>query len=249
MSQNAVDIYNQGYFYYTGTQGYPLNKRMALTCFQQAADLGFSDAMNYLGLIYEEGTIVPKDIKKAIVWFYKALEADNKNVHACYNIARMYFDGCGVPQDIDKAFKYYKAAATMNEEKPHPESCYMVGCIYMEVDKNYTEAYKYFMKAARYISVSNLWLNLGYLAYEQGIVPVNNKYGRSRKGAILLAKEYYAKAISVDGGNVQALYNMGLLCCQNGWGQEGCEWLQMAIALGHEPSKKFYKMYRFGQML
>ncbi len=247
MSQSAIDIYNLGYHYYTGTDGYPLNKSLALTYFQQAADLGVAHAMNYLGIIYEAGEFVPKDLKKAAVWFYKALSADNKNVHAAYNLAHMYYVGNGVSKDITKAFQYYKAAATMNEDNPHPQACYMVGVIYMEVYNNYIEAFKFLRKAAKFGNIAEAWHNLGVLTYHKGVTMKSNPYGSGKDAQVKLARDYYQKAIQQ--GYVDSMYALGLLYCQNGCEEEGDKWLKKAADLGNEPAKKLFGIRKSNSLL
>lgn len=60
--KNAALMYFMGYG----------NLSEAITFLQSAASKGIPDAQSRLGLMYENGEGVPKDISKALYWYYKA---------------------------------------------------------------------------------------------------------------------------------------------------------------------------------
>src|SRR5437868_6797627 len=64
---------------------------------------------NHLGLCYENGTSIEKDLDKAFHWYQKA--ADNGNKVAQYNLGRYYYYGKCVEKDEVKALKWYKKSA------------------------------------------------------------------------------------------------------------------------------------------
>ena len=66
MDNNAILLYNEGYRYYTASDGYPLNYKRAYEYFQRSAALGYGDAINYLGCMYLDGEGVEKNITMAI---------------------------------------------------------------------------------------------------------------------------------------------------------------------------------------
>lgn len=72
MVDKAIQLYDQGYYYYSGTNGYPKDIRKAYENFIASADLGNSDAMNYLGIFYENGFYVPKNLSVALDYFSHA---------------------------------------------------------------------------------------------------------------------------------------------------------------------------------
>lgn len=105
MSREADELYNEGYGYYYGGNDYPLDYDKAFERFTGAANLGNSDAMNYLGVMYQNGRGVGRNTALAADWYYKAIRADNANAYAAYNLGNLYYTGDGVPRDMVKAFE------------------------------------------------------------------------------------------------------------------------------------------------
>lgn len=250
MSEGGINLYNEGYCYYTGEEGYPLNYRKALECFQKAADLGVSPAMNYLGMMYEDGEIVSQDWKLAVDWYYKALQADSKNVYAAYNLGRMYYNGQGVRTDMGKAYDFFNAVVNLGRGNTHsvyPQSCYMTGCILVEHFENYKAALPYFADAAKYGNIPEAWYNLGWLA-EKGIVSVQQSgYSTSDTRAKYdgAARNYYENAAQLE--YVPAMDAMGRLYIKYNKLKEARMWLEKAASVGYEPAKKRLRMLNVGQ--
>jgi len=65
--------------------------------------------MNLMGIIYADGKVVEKDLKKKIEWCQKA--ADKGNVFALNNLAYEYSKGVNVDKDQNKSLKLYLQAA------------------------------------------------------------------------------------------------------------------------------------------
>ena len=243
MADNPIAIYNMGYYYYTGTNGYPLNYNKALECFSRAAQAGISDAMNYLGIIYEKGEIVARDYITAVNWFYKAIQADEKNAHAAYNLGRMYYSGYGVEKNLPKAYEFCKASVDIgigNTHSSYPMSCYYTGCILLEYYKNKKEAYVYFYEAAKYGKIPGAWYNLGYLT-EQGILeagaPASSKEGT--------AIAFYERAAQL--GYTPAMDAVGRLYAGANMMNEAKKWLEKAASMGNEAAKKRLKLLNIAQ--
>src|SRR5206468_613486 len=76
---------------------------------QKAADQGNADAQNKLGVRYQTGRGVPKDLGKAAALYQKA--ADQGNADAQNSLAVLYETGDGVPKDLAKAVELYQKAA------------------------------------------------------------------------------------------------------------------------------------------
>ena len=76
-----------GSLYYYGEFGLTRDYAHALRLFQAAADLGYDDAMNYLGIFYLKGYGVDPDRQKAIDWFRRS--AREGNLHAKNNLLQM----------------------------------------------------------------------------------------------------------------------------------------------------------------
>ena len=102
-------------------------------------------SQNQLGIAYENGSGVEKNLKMAFSWFQKA--AANNNKYACFNLARYYHYGLSVNKDIHKAISMYEKAASLY----NPHASLLLGKWYLKgenVHKNHAKAAKYFKDAA-----------------------------------------------------------------------------------------------------
>jgi TPR repeat protein len=76
----------------------------------RAAEQGHADAMGNLGVMYTEGSGVPRNDLKGVDWLRRASAAGN--VHAEYNLGKMYAEGRGVrKQSYKRAAEHYTKAA------------------------------------------------------------------------------------------------------------------------------------------
>lgn len=111
-----------------------------------ANELNERDALYYLGLYYQEGYgVVEKDIKTAIKYYEKALEAGDTQ-YSANNLGVIYATGNGVPQDEKKALKYYEIA--MNDGDIYATAS--VAKIYEEgkvVERDRAKAFELYLKA------------------------------------------------------------------------------------------------------
>ena len=69
--------------------------------YERASEMGYSNAMVYLGLLYQNGNGVPKDYEMAVDWYRKA--AGQGNAIAQYYLGNCYYNGQGVEKDFAKA--------------------------------------------------------------------------------------------------------------------------------------------------
>lgn len=247
MDDNAINLYNDGYCYYTGTDGYPLNYKKAFECFQEAAKSGNSSSMNCLGLLYEGGKYVQKDYKQAVDWFYKAIQADAKNAHATYNLGRMYYNGLGVEKNLQKAFDFCRSAVMLglgNTHSAYPQSCYLTGCILLEYFKNERDAYPHFVDAAKYGNIPSAWYNLGWLS-EKGVVPLHDPGDDPKTARDAMAKGFYLEAAKL--GDADAMDAVGRLYMAHNMLNEARKWIEKSASLGCETAKKRLKMLNIAQ--
>lgn len=77
--------------------------------FEKSAKLSNSNAINALGVFFQDGIVVQQDFTKAFDFYSKA--ADLENDVAIRNLADCYAKGVGVKQDKVKAKEYYQTAA------------------------------------------------------------------------------------------------------------------------------------------
>ena len=244
MTQEAINTYNEGYWYYTGTNGYPLNYKRAMDKFNEAAQQGVSLAMNYLGLIYLEGKIVKQDYSVAVDWFFKAAQTEPVDIHSMYNLGRSYYFGWGVSKNIQTAKEMFERtiAAGKDKSSPYPHCCYMLGVIHNEEYKNYKEAYSLFCEAATSGNIPEAWHNIGWLL-ENHITLSSLKNFPERDRNVerdKCAREAYEKAARL--GFAASMDELGRLNYKYGQKEIARQWIVKAANLGYEPAQKRLKL-------
>jgi hypothetical protein len=79
------------------------------------AELGDAEAQYNLGVLYDEGAGVEKDLSSAADWYRKA--AEQGFMDAQTNLGIMYFHGQGVPRDHREAMKWFQQAASQGDRE------------------------------------------------------------------------------------------------------------------------------------
>ncbi|OAD19594.1 Sel1 domain protein repeat-containing protein [Candidatus Thiomargarita nelsonii] len=83
--------------------------------YHQAAEQGYANAQNNLGVMYEKGEGVTQNDQEAVKWYRKA--ALQGIATSQYNLALMYEKGKGVTQNKQEAVKWYRKAAKQGHAK------------------------------------------------------------------------------------------------------------------------------------
>ena len=112
---------------------------------QLRAERGNAEAQHSLGVMYDKGEDVSKDVAKAASWFRKA--AEQGHAQAQYNLGVMYANGEGVPEDDAQAVSWFRRAA----EQGDVEAQVSLGSMYADgqgVPEDDAEAVSWFRKAA-----------------------------------------------------------------------------------------------------
>lgn len=226
MDDKAITLYNEGYYYYTGSNGYPLNYRRAYEYFQQSAALGYGDAINYLGCMYLEGNGVEKDIALAIEWFKKGVQAQNH--WAMYNLGRLYNNGEGVAKNEQLALNLFKQSYALAK---NPNAAYFVGCDLMD-RKEYIEAAKAFQLSANQTNMPEAWHNLGVLF-------MNGNVKRNGESNNQSAFNCFSKA--ANQGLAESMHNCGIILMRVQREDDAKEWFQRAADCGYAPAKKMLR--------
>lgn len=226
MDNQAVELYNEGYYYYTASNGYPLNYKRAYEYFQQAAALGYGDAINYLGCMHLEGKGVEKDIAMAIDWFKKGVQAQNH--WAMYNLGRLYNIGEGVEKNEQLALNLFQQSYDVGK---NPNAAYFVGCDLME-KKKYLEAARLFQLSANKTNMPEAWHNLGVLFMNGNV----KKGGESNNQS---AYNCFIKA--ANQGFALSMFECGRVLLREGRERDGDMWLYRAAQAGYAPAKKLLK--------
>lgn len=81
----------------------------AFEYYLKAARQGDAEAQFYLGLCYNYGDGVEKDLSEAVVWFRKA--AHQGLAQAQFNLGLCYYNGNGVEKNLSEAVKWFRKAA------------------------------------------------------------------------------------------------------------------------------------------
>lgn len=115
-------------------------------------------SQNKLGLCYENGEGVDKDIETAEYWYKKA--ANNGYEYAQYNLGKLYYYGNFGQNKKDEGIKWFFKAA----KNHHPYTNLLLGKFYLKgeyFDQNYSKAIKYFKDGA-FLGNSEAMHYLGY---------------------------------------------------------------------------------------
>jgi TPR repeat protein len=141
----ASTAYEQGLQYYFG-RGVPQDSKQAAVFFEQAATRENHPAAQFnLGVLYEQGEGLRKDIQAAVYWYQKA--AHQNYAKAQYNLGYLLLEGFGVPKDPVVALHWLEKAA----HQGYVQAEYQVGCAYLEakgVSQNRALALTWLRRAA-----------------------------------------------------------------------------------------------------
>ena len=153
----------------------------AITLLEKAAQLGHSAAQNHLGVDYQRGEGVPKDIQKAIYWYPKAINQENPK--AMRNLGLLYKNGKEVPQDYQKALELFLRSAQLGNDG----AMNTLAIMYEDglgVARDLDEAVKWYQKAADKGNTKAIY-NLGLFYYnaEGAARDLEKTYAYWRKAA------------------------------------------------------------------
>jgi eukaryotic-like serine/threonine-protein kinase len=137
--------YRLGYMYEKGI-GTDKDVQRAVQLYQSAADHGYAEAQNLLGILYATGGDgLKEDDKQALAWYQKA--ADQGFAKAEKNLGDMYFFGHGIDKDNKQALTWYQKAADQN----FADAQFRLGFMYekgLGVDQSNQKAIEQYKKAA-----------------------------------------------------------------------------------------------------
>lgn len=228
---DAVEIYNEGYYYYTGTEGYPMNYRLAFRKFSQAAEMGYAAAMHYLGDMYLDGEGVTADPELALQWYERAAAAGEP--FALRKMGLRYYNGDGVPQDVSHAYELFRKALMMGDSF----SAYYVAEAEIE-EKNYEEAFHLYKRAANEADLPEAWYAVGHMIETYPDLTGMHKLARMRAAVV-----YYEKA--AEKGLPEGMYMCGQRWYHLGERAKGKYWIGRAADAGLPEAKKLNRLMMF----
>lgn len=207
--------------YEEGNQAY-LNKdyALALKILKPLATQGHSQAQITMGLIYEGGHGVPKDVDEATRWYLMAAKQGEPMVQHFMGVK--YFQGQGVEQNYLEAAKWWAMAAKAGIA----DSQFNLGLMYyrgLGITKDYVKAGELFEAAAIQ--------DHGDAQYSLAVM---HAFGQSKEKNYAIAIKWFRKAAEQD--MPQAQYNIGVFY-ENAYGveknlNEAKRWYQLAAAQG-----------------
>jgi TPR repeat protein len=206
----------------------------SLSSVRASAEQGDPEAQYYLGLFYETGKDVEKDMVEAVKWYRKA--AEQNDLDAQYRLGLCYDKGEGVPQNGKEAVKWYTKAAENGiiEAQINLGVCYETG---KGIENNVPEAVKWYRMAADRKNPEAQY-KLGYCYETCGEIRSDDK-----------AAIWYRRA--AEGGNAEAQYKIGLFY-ETGKGvekdvKEAVHWYAKAAGQGNpDAAVKLGQYYESG---
>lgn len=212
--------------YLEGKDGVPINKARAIELLNEAANAGFAEAQNSLGICYVTGNGVPENAFEAVRWFEKAAEQDEE--FGMKNLAVCLRNGNGVVTNKAKAAEWFEKAAVKGniQSKSNLADMYADG---EGVLVNYQRA------EALYKEI----IASGDGPYYDGAI-----FGLALLYATKTNDHYKAFPLwqeAAQRGSDTAQYNLGL-CYHNGWGtakddDQALYWWRKAAAQGHKDAQ------------
>ncbi len=158
----------------TGKSSSKNNQRKAFELWQELAKKYVRSAF-YLGVCYDQGFGINKNLKKAFEWYKVA--GDDGHLEAMYNLFLMYRDGVGVKRNNRLALKWLNMAAERGDASAIGDLgyCYHEGKL---LSKNLTKAATLYHRAAQMGDVKSQWnLALCYLSGD-GIRLPSERWGK-----------------------------------------------------------------------
>ncbi len=89
------------------------NYDKALEEVRPLAEQGDPRGQYAMGVLYENGFAVARDLPQAAAWYLKAAEQGNSD--AQYNLGAMYEHGVGIPVNFPEAARWYRPAAEQGD--------------------------------------------------------------------------------------------------------------------------------------
>lgn len=197
-------------------------KKTVFEYISAAANSGNGNAISYLGILYEVGRGVQKDINRAVELYRTAIDQhDNSFGHN--DLGRCYELGIGVPKDISQAVAAYLKAATKGNPLAqfNLARCYEYG---LGVTEDITQAAESYRKSAEQGYNRAQWA-IGW-CYE---------FGKGVRKDMKKAAEWYIK--SAEQGYSRGQYDIGR-CYKNGIGVrkdliKSAEWYMKSAEQGY----------------
>ena len=170
----------------------------AFTLFNEAATLGYADAIYSTAVCYLNGYGVEKDSDEAFLNFRKAANLGQEK--ALHNLAGCYMHGIGTARNDSLALKYY----TMSAEQGKAISQAILGHIYMKgeiVEQDSVKGREWFEKAIEKNEPTSLFAVAKIMEAEDSIAGYSKRQLRKRPAIGLLKR-------AAESGHSEAQYRL-----------------------------------------
>lgn len=196
------------------------NSTEAVRWYTLAADRGFADGQNNLGVCYMNGSGVELNYEEAAKWY--RLAAEQGNAYGQANLGWCYEHGCGVEQSDEEAVRLYRLAAEQGNAYGQGNLgwCYESGT---GVEQDYKEAAKWYKLAA-----------------DKGTAYAQNNLGTCYRDGIGVEQSYKEAVkwyrLAAEQGDANGQGNLAW-CYENGNGveknyKEAVKWYRLAANQG-----------------
>jgi TPR repeat protein len=168
----AEAAYNIGLNLFTG-ESVEQSYEKSWDYFHDAAELGNTKALLFMGWMHSHGLGATKDYKIANEYYKKAEENKVALGSAYYDMGKIYFYGQGIEKDPQMALGYFSKASNLG----NADAQYSLGYMYangISVNQNYQEAFQWFYKAAQQKN-TKAYVYLGYMYLNGQGVETDNK--------------------------------------------------------------------------
>ncbi len=146
-ADTSLSLYQIGWWYANGANGFEQDNTKAREYFEKAADLGNAGAMEWIAYFYENGMDVEKNINTAMDWYEKSGSAGNGSAYNA--IGKIYYFGEDIEQDYSKALDYFLKGSDLKNTDAMLDAgmCYKEG---YGTDVDYEKACEYYAMADYY---------------------------------------------------------------------------------------------------
>jgi uncharacterized protein len=238
-----------------------LDYKRALALYNMASNKGHAWAINNLGLMYEEGLAVTKDMNRAIELYKMA--ADKGEARGYMNMARLYFLGKGVERNPALGVEWDEKGGAKGFALAYNELSQVYCCHLYEVPQDLEKSLYYRQKAAELGDTEAQW-NVAQRYLEGNGAPQQARYGAATmeklaaennsdalnslgttyargRGVTIdkaLAVQYWLKAVEL--GNCLSMMNLAE-AYDHGWGvdldaKKATEYIQQAVQCNSPPA-------------
>ncbi len=230
-----------------------LDLKQATEYLQQAADLGDTEAMRQLGICYENGEGVDRNLGRAVELYQQAV--DKKNAKAMVNLAYCYENGIEVPKNLSKALELLQQAVALDDSDAMFKLASWFEQGKGDLSKNEVEAVYLLGQAAGNEHVEAMY-KLG-LMFMEGKGGVNKNLDLGIRWFEQAAKneqvgEYWVERAVKSEQVISTMHKLGLMF-MNGEGvvrnqKIGMKWFEQAVKRGNVASMiKLGVCYRDGK--